>query len=124
MIGNVPSLAPVGIPKGVDPRTWRQAVEKRLNELLDQSLALITALDMMEVDPDFEPDEGGEPWLGWPIGGGLATSQQTFETIGGTGPLNDDRESDASDWEDGGDSELECEDEGAQCDDEGVIWAL
>jgi hypothetical protein len=77
------------------------------NELLDQSLALITA-----------------PWLGWPIGGGLANSQQSFKTIGGTGPLNDDRESDASDWEDGGDPERECEDEGAQCDDEGVIWAL
>jgi hypothetical protein len=124
MIGNVPALAPVGIPKGVDPRTWRQAIEKRLNELLDQSLALITALDMMEVDPDFEPDEEGEPWLGWPNGGGLANSQQTFENIGGTGPLNDDRESDDSDWEDGGDREPECEDEGAQCDDEGVIWAL
>jgi hypothetical protein len=124
MIGNIPSIAPVGIPKGVDPRTWRQAIEKRLNDLLDQSMALITALDLMEADCDLEDDDPGEPWLGWPTGGGLANSQQTFENIGWTGPLNDDRESDDSDWEDGGDLEPECEDEGAQCDDEGVLEAL
>ena len=31
MIGNVPSLAPVGIPKGVDPLTWRQTVNAGAN---------------------------------------------------------------------------------------------
>jgi hypothetical protein len=35
-----------------------------------------------------------------------------------------DRESDASDWENGGDSEPECEDEGTQCDDEGLLKEL
>jgi hypothetical protein len=39
------------MPAGVDPRTWRQAIEQRLNDLLDQSMALITALDMMESTP-------------------------------------------------------------------------
>lgn len=61
----MPHLQPAAIPKGIDPQEWRRAIEARLNELLDQSLALITALDMMEVDPDFEPDTDGEPWLGW-----------------------------------------------------------
>ena len=65
MIGNIPSLAPVGLPTGIDPRTWRHAIEKRLNALLDQSLALITALDMMEVDPDLEDSADDEVSLGW-----------------------------------------------------------
>ena len=94
---NILSLMPVGMPRGVDPRTWRQTVEKRINELLDQSLALITALDVMEADCDLEDDAGGEPWLGWTDRGPTAAGCDT-----------DDRE-------------LDCEDEGAQCDDEGVI---
>ena len=103
MIGNVPSLAPVGIPKGIDPRTWRQTVEKRINELLDQSFALITALDMMEVDCDLEDSGDDEHSLGWTERGPSAFGEST------------DRERDDSDDEEG------CEDEGAQCDDEGVI---
>lgn len=51
----VHALKPAGIPVGINPQEWRQAIERRLNELLDQSFALITALDLMEVDPDFEP---------------------------------------------------------------------
>ena len=82
---------------------WRQTVEKRINELLDQSLVLITALDMMEVDPDFEPDGDDEHSLGWTERGPSAFGEST------------DRERDDSDDEEG------CEDEGAQCDDEGVI---
>jgi hypothetical protein len=104
MISNIPSIAPVGLPKGVDPRIWRQAIEKRLNEVLDQSLALITALDMMEVDPDFEENGDDEPWLGW------AANGPREDPTGGDGRELDDT-----------DAEEECEDEGAQCDDEGVI---
>ena len=96
MIGNIPSLTPVGIPKLVDPRTWRQAIEKRLNEVLDQSLALITALDVMEANCDMEHADDGEPWLGWPDRG---PSQLVRDVP------RDDREADDSDWEDGGDKE-------------------
>jgi hypothetical protein len=103
MIGNVPSLAPVGIPKGVDPRTWRQAIERRLNDLLDQSMALITALDLMEADCDLEDGGDDEHALGWTERGPSAFGENT------------DRERDDSD------DEPACEDEGAQCDDEGVI---
>lgn len=60
---------------------------------------LINMLDDLDPDADLEPDEDGEPWLGWPNGRGLASSQESFERMGGTGPLNDDRESDDSDAE-------------------------
>ena len=100
MIGNIPSLAPVGIPKGVDPPTWRQTVEKRINDLLDQSLALITALDVMEADWDLEDNGDSESWLGWTERGPTAAGCDTS------------------------DLEQDCEDEGAQCDDEGVQEAL
>ena len=40
----------------MDPKEWRKAIETRLNELLDQSFALITALDCMEADCDLEDD--------------------------------------------------------------------
>ena len=70
--------------------------------MLDQSLALITALDMMEVDPDFEDGGDDEQSLGWTERGPSAFGENT------------DRERDDSD------DEESCEDEGAQCDDEGV----
>jgi hypothetical protein len=38
------------------PREWRQSVEKRLNDLLDRVMSLITALDLMEVDYDLPSD--------------------------------------------------------------------
>jgi hypothetical protein len=76
-------LAPLGMPVGVDPRTWRKAIEARLNELLDQSFALITALDMMEVDPDFELTGDEEPSLGWGERGPSTISHDA---------ANDDRE--------------------------------
>ncbi|WP_095199877.1 hypothetical protein [Mesorhizobium carmichaelinearum] len=47
--GPVRKLKPLGMPKGMNPREWRQSVEKRLNDLLDRAMSLITALDMMEV---------------------------------------------------------------------------
>ncbi|PBB21123.1 hypothetical protein [Mesorhizobium sp. WSM4313] len=78
---------PFGMPAGMDPRTWRQAIEARVNELLDQSMALITALDLMEADCDLEDDADAEPYLsGW------------------SGD-NDDREQDNSDDEDDGTAE-------------------
>ena len=54
MNARTPVLKPLGAPQGVDPKEWRKAIETRLNELLDASMALITALDLMEVDPDLE----------------------------------------------------------------------
>ena len=97
---DIVALVPLGMPAGMDPRTWRQAIEKRLNELLDQSMSLITALDMMEVDPDLEDGGDFEPWLGW--------------TGEGRGTVGLDPNVSHDD-----DREEQCEDEGAQCDDEG-----
>ncbi len=81
-------LKPMGMPQGMDPKEWRQAVEARLNELLDRSMALITALDLMEVDPDLE-----EP-------GDLEHSRGPGASGGGT-----DLEMDDCDDEAGGDEE-------------------
>ena len=99
MNGNIPTLMPVGMPKGVDPRTWRQTVEKRINELLDQSLALITALDVMEADCDIGGQRRCRVWLGSTERGPRAGCDTS-------------------------DLELDCEDEGAQCDDEGCLEPL
>jgi hypothetical protein len=46
---------------------------------------LINMLDDLEPDPDLEDTGDDEPWLGWPSGGGMATTAQSFERIGGTG---------------------------------------
>jgi hypothetical protein len=70
MNAHTPILKPLGMPKGMDPRTWRQSVEKRLNELLDRAMSLITALDMMEVDCELEDTADDEPSLGWGHRGG------------------------------------------------------
>lgn len=59
------TLKPFGIPDGVDPRTWRQAIEAQLNDLLDRAMSLIDALDCMEADCDLEDGADAEPWLGW-----------------------------------------------------------
>lgn len=55
------AIAPFGMPAGIDPRVWRRSVAARLDELLDAAMNLITALDLMETDPDLEPDDEGEP---------------------------------------------------------------
>lgn len=99
---DIVALVPLGMPAGMNPRTWRQAIEKRLNELLDQSMSLITALDVMEVDPDLEDGGDLEPLLGW-TGEGRGTV-----ALDPTVNHDDDREEVS-------------EDEGAQCDDEGEI---
>jgi hypothetical protein len=117
----VRTLKPVGIPDGVDPRTWRQAVEAQLNDLLDRATALITALDLMEADCDLEDGADAEPWLGWG-GKGLPTVSWPQD---GRGSMHDDRELED---EDGGDindqphddTELEADD--GDYDFPGFIW--
>ncbi|MDG4908414.1 hypothetical protein P9228_18470 [Mesorhizobium sp. WSM4898] len=98
------SLKPYGVPDGLDPREWRIAVQRRVNELLDQSMALITALDVMEADSeDLEDGADAEPSLGWTARGG-----QSF--LAGTAPNGSpcdtiDLELDNCDDEDGHDAE-------------------
>ena len=65
MNAHIRMLKPLGCPQGVDPRTWRQEVEKRLNDLLDRAMSLITALDLMQADCDLEETADDEPSLGW-----------------------------------------------------------
>jgi hypothetical protein len=45
-------LQPYGMPKRMNPRTWRFSIDWRLSDLLDRAMSLITALDVMEVDCD------------------------------------------------------------------------
>ncbi|TIQ05740.1 hypothetical protein [Mesorhizobium sp.] len=86
----ITSLQPFGIPDGLDPREWRIAVQQRVDELLDQSMALITALDLMEADAeDLEDGADAEPWLGWTDRGPQASSGIFLD---GRGSAYDDRE--------------------------------
>ena len=86
-------LRPAGMPAGMDPKEWRKAIETRLNELLDQSFALITALDCMEADCDLEENGDLENWLGWTARGTAGNCDNT------------DFELDDCDDEDGNDAE-------------------
>lgn len=107
MNAHVRILKPLGMPQGMDPRTWRQEVEKRLNDLLDRAMSLITALDCMEADCDLESTDDDEPSLGWPDRG-----------PGSYGVQCDDREMDNCDDEDTHDAEGYCmEDHG-----ETIMW--
>lgn len=66
MTAHIRTLKPFAMPQGMDPRTWRQTIEKELNALFDKATALITALDCMEADSeDLEDGADAEPWLGW-----------------------------------------------------------
>ncbi|RWE12434.1 MAG: hypothetical protein EOS61_14925 [Mesorhizobium sp.] len=85
----VGSVKPFGCPAGVDPRTWRQAIEKQLNDLFDRATTLITALDLMEADCDLEDGADAEPWLGWGERGPRTVSP---EFLDGRGSAHDDRE--------------------------------
>ncbi|MDG4898793.1 hypothetical protein P9272_35495 [Mesorhizobium sp. WSM4976] len=115
------NLKPFGMPAGVDPRTWRQAIEARVNELLDQSMALITALDLMEGDVDLEDGADAEPWLGW----GERGPRRMGVDLDCRGSIDDDRELED---EHGGDvlderhdgEEREADD--ADYDQPGFIW--
>lgn len=102
MNAHVRMLKPLGCPQGVDPRAWRQSVEKRLNDLLDRAMSLITALDLMEADCDLEETADDEPTLGWVDRGNPGNTL--------------DLELDNADDEDGHDAEPD------QCDGETVTW--
>ncbi|PZV36154.1 hypothetical protein [Mesorhizobium kowhaii] len=106
MNAHTPVLKPLGMPKGMDPREWRQSVEKRLNDLLDRAMSLITALDLMEADYcDDEATGDDESSLGWGERPGCHMEC-------------DDREQDDCDDEDGHDAEGYCpEDYG-----ETIMW--
>ncbi|TPJ99500.1 hypothetical protein FJ872_30795 [Mesorhizobium sp. B2-5-9] len=106
-------LKPYGMPPGMDPRTWRLAVEKQLNDLLDRAMSLITALDLMEADCDLEDGADAEPWLGWRSLGPHTVSAASHD---GRGSPYDDREQDDSDDEDSHDAEPD------QYDGEPVTW--
>ncbi|WP_214471053.1 hypothetical protein [Mesorhizobium sp. dw_380] len=114
MNAHTPVLKPYGMPKGMNPREWRQSVEKRLNDLLDRAMSLITALDLMEAD--YSDDEGtgdDEPSLGW----GDRTGQSFLATAPNLPPGDVlDLELDNADDEDGHDAEPD------QCDGETVTW--
>ncbi|OWK20649.1 hypothetical protein AJ88_27745 [Mesorhizobium amorphae CCBAU 01583] len=89
------------MPKGMDPQIWRQSVEKRLNDLLDRAMSLITALDLMEADCDLEDTADDEPSLGWTERGGNGSASYSAPNF----PAGDtlDLEQDNCDDEDGGD---------------------
>ncbi|MER8810430.1 hypothetical protein [Mesorhizobium australicum] len=111
----IATLQPFAMPAGMDPRTWRQEVGKRINALLDQSMALITALDLMEADWDLEDTADDEPSLGWTERGGQSFLSGTAPNL----PPGDtcDLEQDNCDDEDGHDAE-------PSGDGEIVQWAL
>ncbi|OWK20403.1 hypothetical protein AJ88_30355 [Mesorhizobium amorphae CCBAU 01583] len=81
----------------------RQSVEKRLNDLLDRAMSLITALDLMEVDCDLEETADDEPSLGWTERGGHGSASYLAPNL----PAGDvlDLEMDNCDDEEGGDAE-------------------
>lgn len=66
-------MRPVGCPAGIDPVTWRKAIEARAEALLDMVAALMTSLDVMDADADLEPSMGWawrEPVEGYASGSG------------------------------------------------------
>jgi hypothetical protein len=114
MTAHVRTLKPYGMPRGMNPREWRQSVEKRLNDLLDRAMSLITALDLMQADCDLEETADDEPSLGWAHSGGQSFLSGTAPNL----PAGDtyDLELDNADDEDGHDAEPD------SCDGETVTW--
>lgn len=47
----------------MDPRAWRQSVQRRLNDHLGRAMSLTTGLDLMEADCDLEDTSDDEPSL-------------------------------------------------------------
>lgn len=90
-----------------------QSLRRRMEAAIE---ALIASLDALDGDADFEPANDDEPSLGWPGDGRGAAGRLDGPALDAG---DDDRELDTADDEDGHDRELCCEDEGAQCDDEG-----
>lgn len=95
MNAHTPILKPYGMPEGMDPQQWRQSVEKRLNDLLDRAMALITVLDLMEADCDLEDTADAEPWLGW---SGYGRGYQEGEGMDDR-ELDDERQADDGDYD-------------------------
>ena len=93
--------------RALDREHIRPVLEFEIERLIDM-------LDSLDDDPDLESTGDEEPWLGAPEGpqylNGRGTNWHGLNSQG-----NDDRE------DDGDDLEEVSEDEGAQCDDEGVI---
>ena len=56
----VAHLRPMGCPAGVDPATWRRAVEARAEALLDMATTLLAMLDQMDGDAEAEIDTDDE----------------------------------------------------------------
>lgn len=90
-------IQPHAMPAGMDPTQWRAAIEERIEDLMNRTAALITALDGIDMDSDFEL-ERGEPWLGWPEQGPQALAKDQ---------CGDDREVDLADEGEGDDPDLE-----------------
>jgi hypothetical protein len=90
MSATIGSLKPYGIPDGLDPRKWRQAVAQRVNELLDQTAALISALDLMETECDLEDGADHEPSLGWGVNGQTGTTLDLELVDEDGGDINDE----------------------------------
>lgn len=85
-------LKPAGIPLGVEPMQWREAVRERIEHHFSCIDALMMALDRMDGDENLEEPGDLEPSLGW--------------TDRGQGSHSlDDREADDADDEDGSDGE-------------------
>jgi hypothetical protein len=61
---NAPFLRPVGCPVGIEPQVWREAIQTRLEAILDAAHALLAALDEMDSDPDLEDGADNEPSIG------------------------------------------------------------
>lgn len=107
MTAHIRTLKPLGMPRGMNPREWRQSVEKRLNDLLDRAMSLITALDLMEADCDLEDTADDESSLGWPERGPSAHGVEC-----------NDRELDNCDDEDTHDAEGYCMDDHGET----IMW--
>lgn len=81
-----PSVTAGGVSSFAAYRANRRAerlygLRCRAEAAIEQLLSLLDAIDG---DPDFEPDSDGEPWLATATGGGLG--------------CDDDREEDAIEW--------------------------
>lgn len=98
------------------PALTKQRLRSRLCRLIDR---LVTALDEIDGDPDFEDGGDDEPGLGWPSNDNI--NQEYWIALA---PSDDDREEDGDDLEPslcgvevgGGrasDLEFTCDDEGA-----------
>lgn len=90
----ITAIAPIGCPQGVRPEDWRRAIVGRIEALADQMFILVTILDQMDGDVDFEPS------LSWGDAGPEALNMLA----------NDDREMDLDSEEADDDPDAEDDD--------------